>query len=37
MKPTLLGYQMKWSTRWTNEWFYMKADIKGMDIFKRLW
>jgi hypothetical protein len=33
IKLPVLGYRTKWSTGWTNEWFYMTADIKGMDKF----
>jgi hypothetical protein len=35
-KAPMLGYQTKWSTRWTNEWFYMKTDTKGGDKFKNI-
>jgi hypothetical protein len=24
----VIGYRTKWPTRWTSEWFYMKADEK---------
>jgi hypothetical protein len=24
----VIGYRTKWSTGWTNEWFYVKADEK---------
>jgi hypothetical protein len=30
-KAPVIGYRTKWSTRWTNEWFYMKADEKNRD------
>jgi hypothetical protein len=28
MKAPVIGYRTKWPTRWTNEWFYVKADEK---------
>jgi hypothetical protein len=27
-KAPIIGCRTKWPTRWTNEWFYMKADEK---------
>jgi hypothetical protein len=27
-KAPVIGYHIKWSTGWTNEWFYIKADEK---------
>jgi hypothetical protein len=27
-KAPVIGYRTKWLTRWTNEWFYVKADEK---------
>jgi hypothetical protein len=27
-KAPVIVYRTKWSTRWTNEWFYVKADEK---------
>jgi hypothetical protein len=27
-KALVIGYRTKWPTRWTSEWFYMKADEK---------
>jgi hypothetical protein len=27
-KAPVIGYRTKWPTRWTNEWFYIKADEK---------
>jgi hypothetical protein len=27
-KAPVIGYRTKWPTRWTNVWFYMKADVK---------
>jgi hypothetical protein len=27
-KAPVIGYRTKWTTGWTNEWFYMKADEK---------
>jgi hypothetical protein len=27
-KAPVIGYRTKWPTRWTNEWFYVKADEK---------
>jgi hypothetical protein len=27
-KALVIGYRTKWPTRWTNEWFYVKADEK---------
>jgi hypothetical protein len=27
-KAPVIGYRTKWSTGWTNEWFYVKADEK---------
>jgi hypothetical protein len=35
-KAPMLGYRTKWPTGWTNEWFYMKADIKDRDKFKNI-
>jgi hypothetical protein len=34
MKAPVLGYRTKWSTRWTRECFYVKADSKGREEFK---
>jgi hypothetical protein len=28
MKAPVIGYRTKWPTGWTNEWFYVKADVK---------
>jgi hypothetical protein len=28
MKAPVIGYHTKWSTSWTNKWFYVKADKK---------
>jgi hypothetical protein len=28
----MLGYRTKWSTGWTSEWFYVKADEKKREI-----
>jgi hypothetical protein len=27
-KVSVIGYRTKWPTRWTSEWFYVKADEK---------
>jgi hypothetical protein len=27
-KAQVIGYRTKWPTKWTNEWFYVKADEK---------
>jgi hypothetical protein len=27
-KGPMIGYRTKWPTKWTNEWFYVKADKK---------
>jgi hypothetical protein len=27
-KAPVIGYRTKWPTRWTSEWFYIKADEK---------
>lgn len=36
VKAQVLGYRTKWPTGWTKEWFYMKANCKGMEKFKEI-
>jgi hypothetical protein len=35
-KAPVHGYRTEWPTGWTNEWFFMKADIKGREKVKNI-